>query len=244
MSPWMALAWLWLLMAVITLSSGLVMAFVTWGVGARPEEIRFHLGPSVFAFRALGIRWSFSPLAFGTSMSFTPPGSSETPGMDVDNAFTRLSLPRRLIAVASTFLGMILLALVCLPPSRGLAEMASGFEQSVNIVLAPERVIAFFALLGTEGFWPALGVLSAKLAALNLLPLPPLSGFMLLREVWVSLTRSRTQSNRLSSWSVTVMLMLYAGWAFGLYEGLSSLRAHGKAAGDAQGSTLTRDGER
>jgi hypothetical protein len=43
MSPWMALAWLWLLLAVITLVSGLVMLFATWGVGARPEEIRFHL---------------------------------------------------------------------------------------------------------------------------------------------------------------------------------------------------------
>jgi peptidase M50-like protein len=243
MSPWAALAWLWLLSTVINLVSGLVMAFVSWGVGARPVDVRFHQGPSLWAFRFQGIRWSFGPLTIGSSVSFNPSDSRETEDAE-ENAFTRLSLPRRLIVSAVGCYGMLLLALVCLPLSRGLTELSSGFEQVVNVFSARQRVVAFFTLLGTEGFWTALGVLSAKLAALNLLPLPPLPGFMPLREVWVSLGKSRKWGERFTSWSVTMMLLLWGGWAFGLYGGLSSLSAHARAAGDVQRGTLTRDGER
>lgn len=173
MSPWVALAWLWLLLTAINLVSGMMMALVSWGVGAHPEEVRFHQGPSLWAFRFRGVRWSFGPMSFGASVSFERSDSRELE--DEDNPFPRLSFPRRLIVSAVGCYGMLPLALVCLLPSRGLAEIASGFEQVVNVFSARQRVVAFFTLLRMEGFWTALGVLSAKLAALNLLPLPPLS---------------------------------------------------------------------
>lgn len=242
MSPWAALAWLWLLSTVINLVSGLVMALVPWGVGARPTEVRFHQGPSLWAFRIQGIRWSFGLMPFGASVSFKSSGSDETEGKE--NAFTRLSPPRRLIVSAVGCYGMILLALVCLPPSRGVAEIASGFEQIVNVFSARQRVLAFFSLLETEGFWTALGVLSAKLAALNLLPIPPMPGYMLPRELWLSLSRSRTRSAGLPGWSITVVLLLMGAWVVGICSGLLSLNVHGKAAEDGHGRTITRDGER
>lgn len=239
MSSWVALAWLWLLLTVITLVSGLVMALVSWGVGAHPVEIRFHQGPSLWAFRFRGIRWSFGPLTFGTSASFK---RSDSRGLDdEENPFPGLSFPRRLILSAVGCYGAILLALVFLLPSRGLAEIGSGFEQVVNVFSARQRVVAFFTLLQAEGFWTALGVLSAKAAALNLLPFPAMSGFNLLREVWGSMGEPRKPSERFMSWSFTVMILLWGGWAFGLFLGLGSL---GEVTGAGPGSTPSRDAER
>lgn len=218
MSPWMALAWLWLLMTVISLVSGVMMALVCWGVGASLSEVRFHLGPPLLTLRILGVKWSFGLISTGANVTFEPLGIRRD-GTD-DNSFLRLALPLRLIALASTVAGMLLLAGVCLSPERGLAAFTSGFEQVVNVFLARERVVAFFALLRTEGFWPALGVLSAKLAALNLLPLPPLTGYLFLRELWQGLTRPQMRSNALPLWGVTLVLLLLLGWGYGLYEGL------------------------
>ncbi|WNG60476.1 hypothetical protein F0U59_41565 [Archangium gephyra] len=182
MEPWMALAWLWLMATVISLVSGVVMALVCWSVGASLSELRFHVGPPLLSFRIRGVKWSFGFLNFGASVTFEPLGIRRD-GTD-NNSFLQLPLFLRLIVHTSTIAGMLLLAVACLSPARGLAAFTSGFEQVVNVLLAQQRVVAFFALLRTEGFWPALGVLSAKLAALNLLPLPPLTGYMMLREFW------------------------------------------------------------
>ncbi|MCY1081165.1 site-2 protease family protein [Archangium lansingense] len=220
MSPWMALAWLWLLMTVISLVSGVVMALVCWGVGASLSEVRFHLGPPLLTVRLRGVKWSFGFINTGASVTFEPLGIRRD-GTD-DNSFLRLALPLRLIALASTVAGMLLLAVACLSPERGLAAFTSGFEQVVNVFLARERVVSFFALLRTEGFVPALGVLSAKLAALNLLPLPPLTGYMLLRELWLAVLRPQIRSNSVPAWGMTLVLMLFLGWGYGLYEGLAN----------------------
>jgi hypothetical protein len=218
MSPWMALAWLWLLMTVISLASGVMMALVCWSVGASLSEVRFHLGPPLLTLRLLGVKWSFGFLNTGANVVFEPLGIRRD-GTD-DNSFLRLALPLRLIALASTVAGMLLLAVGCLSPERGLAAFTSGFEQVVNILLARERVAAFFALLRTEGFWPALGMLSAKLAALNLLPLPPLTGYMLLRELWQGIFTPRTRNEGVPTWGITLVLLLLLGWGYGLYEGI------------------------
>lgn len=227
MAPWMALAWLWLLATVISLVSGVTMALVCWGVGASLSEIRFHLGPPLLTFRIRGVKWSFGFLNIGASVTFEPLGIRRD-GSD-NNSFLQLPLPLRLIAHTGTVAGMLLLAVACLSPSRALASFTSGFEQVVNVMLARERVTAFFALLRTEGFVPALGVLAAKLAALNLLPVPPLTGYMMLRELWQWMFKPRIRSDAVPAWGILLVLMLLAGWGFGLYEGL--VRPHSREPG-------------
>ncbi|WP_375767312.1 hypothetical protein NR798_37390 [Archangium gephyra] len=219
MAPWMALAWLWLLATVISLVSGVVMALVCWAVGASFSEVRFHLGPPLFFLRIRGVKWSFGLLNIGTSVTFEALGIRRD-GSD-NNSFLQLPLPLRLIVHLSTVAGMLLLAVVCLSPERGLAAFTSGFEQVVNVFLARERVTAFFALLRTEGFWPALGMLSAKLAALNLLPLPPLTGYLMLRELWRGIFKPQIRSDAVPAWGTLLVLMLFLGWGYGLYEGLA-----------------------
>ncbi len=218
MAPWMALAWLWLLATVISLVSGVVMALVCWGVGASLSEVRFHVGPPLLSFRIRGVKWSLGFLNFGASVTFEALGIRRD-GSD-NNSFLQLPLLLRLIVHASTVAGMLLLAVACLSPARGLAAFTSGFEQVVNVMLARERVVAFLALLRTEGFVPALGVLSAKLAALNLLPLPPLTGYLMLRELWQGIFKARTPNEGIPAWGILVVLLLLLGWGYGLYEGL------------------------
>lgn len=218
MAPWMALAWLWLLATVISLVSGVVMALVCWGVGASLSEVRFHVGPPLLSFRIRGVKWSLGFLNFAASVTFEPLGIRRD-GSD-NNSFLQLPLLLRLIVHASTVAGMLLLAVACLSPARGLAAFTSGFEQVVNVMLARERVVAFLALLRTEGFVPALGVLSAKLAALNLLPLPPLTGYLMLRELWQGIFKARTPNEGIPAWGILVVLLLFLSWGYGLYEGL------------------------
>lgn len=227
MSPWIALAWLWLLFTVISFVSGMVMALVSRGVGASLAEVRFHVGPPLLTLRLLGIKWSFGLLNFGASVTFEALGLRRD-GTD-DNSFLRLSLPLRLIAHTGTLLGMFLPALVCLSPERALAELSSGFEQVVNVLLARDRVVAFFALLRTAGFGTALGVLSAKLTALNLLPVPSLTGYLILRELWQGVSKPQIRTGALPLWGVTLVLMLLLGWGYGLYEGL--VRPYSKEPG-------------
>jgi hypothetical protein len=214
----MALAWLWLLATVISLVSGVVMALVCWGVGASLSEVRFHVGPPLLSFRIRGVKWSLGFLNFAASVTFEPLGIRRD-GSD-NNSFLQLPLLLRLIVHASTVAGMLLLAVACLSPARGLAAFTSGFEQVVNVMLARERVVAFLALLRTEGFVPALGVLSAKLAALNLLPLPPLTGYLMLRELWQGIFKARTPNEGIPAWGILVVLLLFLSWGYGLYEGL------------------------
>jgi hypothetical protein len=104
-----------------------------------------------------------------------------------------MPLARRLLVAPSAAVGMLLVAVICLGPERALRDFGAGFEQVLNVPLAPERVRAFFALLQAEGFWMAMGVLATKLAIFNLLPLPPMPGFLLLSEV-VSRLRGKEPS--------------------------------------------------
>ena len=215
------LALLYFMVVIICLFTVGLMVLLVWGVlGVRPREVRFHTGPSLFAFHWREVRWSFGPLP-GNRMDFEPervdPEGVET------NGYTRLPLPHRLLAVVSTFLGMLLLALICLSPSRGLVSILSGFAQMLNVFDAYAHVLGFFLCLKTEGFWVALGVLAAKFTALNLLPVPPLPGYQLGFEFW--------RPRHVSSWVLGVgwglMFLLWLVWSVSTVIGLLSLRTSG-----------------
>jgi hypothetical protein len=62
MSAWVALGWLWLLLTLISLVTGLFMAGACVVAGVRPVVVRFHVGPGLLSFRVAGVRWSLGPL--------------------------------------------------------------------------------------------------------------------------------------------------------------------------------------
>ena len=219
MSAWVALGWLWLLLTLVNLVTGLFMAAACVAAGVRPTVVRFHVGPGLLSFRVAGVRWSFGPLSFGTGITFTPEGQPED---EAHNPYLRLRLGRRLVVIASAALGMLLVAGVCLGPGRALRDFGAGFEQVLNVPLAPERVRAFFALLQSEGFWTAMGVLATKLAVFNLLPLPPMPGFLLLREGLNGLRGKKpSDASSLLIWGLLPTLALTVSWIWGVYQGLS-----------------------
>jgi membrane-associated protease RseP (regulator of RpoE activity) len=132
-----------------------------------------------------------------------------------------LPFARRLLVVPSAAVGMLLVAGICLGPERALRDFGAGFEQALNVPLAPGRVRAFFALLQAEGFWMAMGVLATKLAVFNLLPLPPMSGFLLLSEGINRLRGKKpSEASSLFLWGLLPTLALTASWIWGVYEGL------------------------
>jgi membrane-associated protease RseP (regulator of RpoE activity) len=225
MSPWMALAWLLLLVNLLTLVMTVFMVSASRAMGAPPDEVRIGMGPRLLSRRFLGAQWIIRAIPNGVSLLHKPLGAEESEVED--NALTRLSPPRRMLVTASASTGLLLLALVCLPPARALEAFTSGFEHMVNLVRAPERVAAFFTLLETEGFRSALGVLAVKFAAYNLLPIPLFSGFALLRDLWLWLSRRQRVSPRVTGGSnifgLVVALVLSAGWAHGLYRGLRTM---------------------
>lgn len=207
-----------MLLALLNLVMGLFMAVACGAAGARPTVVRFHVGPAQLSFRLAGIRWSFGLLSTGTSISFTPEGQPEDEAL---SPYVKLPRARRLLVIPSGVLGMLLVAGGCLGPERALLAFGSGFEQALNVPLAPERVRAFFALLQAEGFWTAMGVLASKLAVFNLLPIPPMAGYMLLRE-GVSALRGRKslEAPALMVVGLLAMLVLTVSWVWGLYQGL------------------------
>jgi membrane-associated protease RseP (regulator of RpoE activity) len=223
MNAWAAIAWLWLLFAALSLLSGLGMVALCWALGARPRVVRFHIGPTLLSFRLLGVRWCLGPLPLGTGVAFTQEGEPEDPADP--NPYLQLSFPRRLLVISGSVLGLLLIAGVCLSPGQALASVLSGFGQLVNVFQAPERVHAFLALR-PEGFRLSLGVLAAKMAALNLLPIPPLAGYVLLREA-VRKLRSRPpeDSSALPIWGFVLLLVLWGAWGWGVYKGLRAQSA-------------------
>ena len=221
MSAWAAIAWLWLHLTAISLLSGVGMVGLMWMLGAPPTVAKLHMGPGLFSFRLFGVRWSFGPLTFGTSLAFTP--EDEPEGLR-PNPYLSLSFPRRLVAVSSSVLLMLLIAVVCLSPLRALESWLSGFGQMVNVFRASERVEAFLALRPL-GFRATLGVLAAKLAALNMLPIPPLSGYLLLREVVGRLRKQApSEMGSMPIWGFVLTLALWVGWGWGVFHGM---RVHG-----------------
>ncbi len=213
----MAIAWLWLHATSITLLTGLGMAALCWALGARPTVVRFHVGPTLFAFKLFGARWSLGPLTMGTSLSFN---ADDEPEGSVPPAWQRLAFPQRLVLISSSVLILLLFACICLGPARALGSMLSGFEQVVNVLRAPERVEAFLSLRPL-GVRTTLGVFAAKLAAFNLLPLPPLAGFVLLREVVRTLRKQPpAETTSLPIWGFVLLLVLWGGWAWGGIKGV------------------------
>lgn len=224
MSPWMALAWLWLMVNLLVLCMAVSMVSASWAVGLPPLEVRIGMGPKLLSRRFLGTQWIIRALPNGLSLLHEPLEAAES---GEETAWSRLSPPRRMLVSISSSVGMLVLALMCLPPERVLGAFTSGFEHMVNIVQAPERVVAFFTLLETEGFRSAIGVLAVKCAAYNLLPIPLFGGFALLSETWLWMRGrqrlSQRVTDRTSLFGFVVALALAAGWAHGLYRGLRTM---------------------
>jgi hypothetical protein len=131
-------------------------------------------------------------------------------------------LERAFIA-GSGCLTLIVLSALCLGPVAAIRSLGHGFVQLIPFApwtpawVPPgnELVGRFLALLRSGSFRVALGVLAARLAALNLLPLPPLNGgtIVLILLGWKKGPPAKLQdfANQLGMW---FGLFLLGYWVF------------------------------
>jgi membrane-associated protease RseP (regulator of RpoE activity) len=103
------------------------------------------------------------------------------------NDFDKRSLFVRWMVVLSGPLAMLLFAAVLLKGSVAISEFGSGFFQIVSGTIEPLQrgtplAGAFFGR-ASESLVVGAGLLAAKFAAFNLLPIPPLAGGRLLTEL-------------------------------------------------------------
>ena len=141
-----------------------------------------------FVFRRTIIRIGLIPLSF--SVGFSP--------KEKRGGFPTLLPARRLAILAAPALTWLIICGACLGPIAGLHCFGRGFVQVLPSLSSPSPtgtssralVRTLFDLAGNAPLHAILGVLAAKMAAINLLPILPLDGGQILAEM----------SGRTSAW--------------------------------------------
>jgi membrane-associated protease RseP (regulator of RpoE activity) len=224
------------------------MALAGWLTSATVEEVGFFIGPVVTRFRFRGVNYRVDVIPLGGWVKFK--GDQDKPKISEEILFAADVEPpgffdlhplRRIAILASGCAAQVVLAVVCLGPWASVRSLGRGFVQLVPF--APwtpawvpnggelaDRLVALFR----HGPLPvALGVLAAKLAASNLLPLPPLNGGMIVTTLlgWRKGLPERV-SLALTYMGMLVVLILLAYWLvqflgvlLGLIHGLLGLPA-------------------
>lgn len=162
----------------------------TWAlsvaVGGRVTEVRLGF-PRVLRLKAGGGEVRLGLLPLGASVSLL--GRAPADPADGPGNWRGLSLVRRLIVLLGPWVATVAVAVLCLGPTRALGSMARALPQLLFVLDLTPLIRGFLGVLRGDPWPVTLGVVLAKLAAFNLLPLPTLAGGAALHEIW-SMRRS------------------------------------------------------
>ncbi|MBJ2157148.1 site-2 protease family protein [Variovorax sp. IB41] len=156
------------------------MAALGHGLGIKVRRISMGFGPPLFSLGVFQLRL----LPIAGSVAFKDTRTEDLPddvsADDFDDAFDHKP---RAIQVLLPLAGAASLALVALllHPGSALASIGHGFVQIVAGGLSPLGTAQGLidggrAFAAQQGFVPLVGMVAAKLTALNLLPLPAMNG--------------------------------------------------------------------
>ena len=176
--------WLWMLVFAVTVMWALAQAVVASAFGARPLAVRIGHGPRLLAWRMGGIGWSLHPITFVGSATFEPDADAVAKDASLRNRLNALPQPLHALALAIPWYVQIGVAMACLGPSEGFQQFTAGFPAVFDLAAMPGRVERFVGLLRDGELIRAWGILSARMAALNLLPIPTLAGGYLMLLPW------------------------------------------------------------
>ena len=151
---------------------------------ARVESIHLFFGKKLASFTIGEVTFTIGSIPVGGSVVFEGMNSEATEDNEL-TGYNKLPLSWRLTIIASGPLAVFLLASLCIGSAEAAHSLLIGFGQVVQGALSPlsqGQVLLSKAetLLSTQGAITLLGVLSAKMAASNLLPLPTLNGGQLI----------------------------------------------------------------
>jgi hypothetical protein len=200
--------WLWLLFFAINVLWALGQAAVASTLGARPVLVDLGIGPVLFSGRAGGILWSFRPIALASAVGFTE-ASEDTPK---HNRLQDLSLPMHGAVILLPWVLQLAIAMACLGAAEGLHQFVHGFALPFELSALPRRIERLVELLRHGELLRAWGLMSAKLAAINLLPMPILAGGQFLLLPWRNRYPVWAGLLNLLSVCVAVPWALYVGY--------------------------------
>ena len=185
-----------ILVLTLVYLAGSVIALLACRI--RIDEVNVFYGPAI-----ISIKTPLGPVAVGC----LPCGGSVS--YDVQE-FDRRPLLVRYMVILSGVFAQLLVAGVCLGIGVAVSQFGSGFIQIAWGAVAPfahgtPLVRAFFER-ANESLFLGCGLCAAKLAAFNMLPIPPMSGGRLLTEI----PRNRQQSVLWRWVNVIGALLIYA----------------------------------
>ncbi|MDP9993778.1 membrane-associated protease RseP (regulator of RpoE activity) [Variovorax boronicumulans] len=201
-----------------------VMAVLGRWLGIAVRQVSLGFGPVLFSFGIFQLR----ALPFGGSVTFKDTRSEDTTDEApaehgrVDDAFDHQP---RAVQVLLPLAGAASLAVVALllHPGSALAGIGHGFAQIVAGGVSPlgtaqELIEGARAFATQQGFLPLLGMLAAKLAALNLLPLPAMNGGQALLALMKRDLHEDSSPwlQRLTEWGLWLCVALALSWAVGI----------------------------
>lgn len=129
---------------------------------------------------------SFGPIPTG---SVTILGRMADEPVSDPRDWRNLALGKRLAILCAPWSIVIAIAIGCLGPRHAATSFVHGVTQLLGVLDLTPLVRRFFALAAVNPVWVTLGLLFAKSAALNLLPVPGLAGGGLLLELLPSRRR-------------------------------------------------------
>lgn len=153
-----------------------VIALFGAAFGVTVRELSLGLGPKAFSIG----RFTFRALPFGGSVRFKDSREEELDADDMRGALDDRSLVVQIVIGLSGCLALLALAIVVLQ-AEGVQAFLNGFVEIVAGALSPmDQAQALLAQaqqrLAGAPFVAVLGLVAAKLAAFNLLPLPAANG--------------------------------------------------------------------
>lgn len=215
------------LLYLALLAHALVFVLSTWTItttlGGRAKGV--HLGaPRVFRFKLAGSDIELGLLPIVASVTLLGRGPADT--YEGPGSFRRLGLPKRLTILLGPWVLTLLVAVLCLGPARAFRSFANAFSQILFVLDTTPLVRGFLRVLRAEPWSSVVGVLCAKLTAMNLLPLSALAGGAALHEIAVTLKPPAKPEDEATGarWLILSMLFVFlfigGRFAYGLFRAL------------------------
>lgn len=199
-----------------------VIALCGAAFGVTVREISLGLGPKAFSIG----NFTFRALPFGGSVRFKDSREEELDASDMHGALDGRSLPVQIVIGLSGCLALLALAIVALQ-ADGVQAFLTGFVEIVTGALSPmDKAQALLAqaeqrLTGAP-FVAVLGLVAAKLAAFNLLPLPAANGGYVIAMIGRAVGVAKFWPQGLTPVLLLAYLAIAISWAWALLVYLMS----------------------
>jgi membrane-associated protease RseP (regulator of RpoE activity) len=209
----LALLYSTILFAVYAASTATVGALL----GLRIVDISLFVGPKIFRVHLFGIPLTMRLIPIGSSVRFRGDENekNDSHGPADELMIDDLSIVKRTLFTLTGCASLMVIAFICLGVPEAVHQLRTGFPQVVIGALGrkPNLARAYFELAANVSCRHALGLLATKLAAINLLPLPPNAGGMVLEAMLPIAIREKLRAITFPIFLTMALLWLTTFWS-------------------------------